>query len=164
MQATMDEQVETFNATLGREKGIILSVTSISGSVLLQEKLKMIANNDPGAPEMPDLTTCYPATAVVLANREFAADSLFNLFQGGLAQLGSSLFNQTDLCLDTPEFRRIFDLLLEAAVKGGFALYDGYFSDLAKTGDIVCSLGSAAEVLFYGDEIAYADNTKEEAE
>ena len=260
MQATMDRQVEAFNAGVGREKGIILSVTSVSGSALLQEKLNMIAHNEPGAPLLPDLTTCYPASATILADQGlitpldqyfskfeldqylpafieegrladgqlyvfpcakstevlflnrtlfdrfiqsaslpqieldtfeaivktaihynnqttaqtaspcaagkafFAADSIFNLFQVGLTQLGVSLFDQTDLSLDTGEFRRIFDLLLEAAVKGGLALYDGYSTDLAKTGDILCSLGSTAGILFYGKEITYADNTKEEVE
>jgi len=50
MQATMDEQVREFNATVGKEKGIIINVTSISGSASLQEKLTMIAAGDPRCP------------------------------------------------------------------------------------------------------------------
>ncbi len=75
MQATMDEQVREFNATVGKEKGIIINVTSISGSASLQEKLTMIAAGDPpGAPpEMPDITTCYPATAALLSDKELLA-------------------------------------------------------------------------------------------
>lgn len=69
MQTMMDEQIEEFNATVGKEKGIIISVTSISSSAALQEKLTMIAAGDPGAPEMPNITTCYPATAAVLADK-----------------------------------------------------------------------------------------------
>lgn len=40
---------------------------------------------------------------------------------------------------------------------------DGYSSDLSKTGEIVCSLGSTAGILFYGDSITYPDNTTEAA-
>ncbi len=257
MQATMDAQVEEFNATVGKEKVIVLSVTSISGSAAIQEKLTMIAAGDPGAPEMPDITTCYPATAILLAEKGllapvdgyftdtelsdylprfleegrlsdgklyvfpfakstevlflnqtlfnqfsaatgvtadslstlegisdaatayyrwtdeqtpgvpndgkefFAVDSFVNLAQVGMEQMGASLFLGEELRLDTPQFKRIWDTVFEPAVKGGYALYDGYSSDLAKTGDILCSIGSTAGILFYGEEITYPDNTKQ---
>lgn len=260
MQATMDEQIGEFNATVGKEKGIVLSVTSISGSAAIQEKLTMIAAGDPGAPEMPDITTCYPATAILLADKGllapvdgyfsdaelsdylprfleegrlsdgklyvfpfakstevlflnqtlfdkfsaatgvtadslstlegiadaatvyyrwideqtpgvandgkdfFAVDSFFNLAQIGMEQMGVSLFQGEELRLDTPEFKRIWDAVFEPAVKGGYALYDGYSSDLSKTGDILCSMGSTAGILFYGEEITYPNNTKERVE
>ena len=66
MQETMDMLVNEFNATLGKENGIILSVTSVSGQKEQAEKLAMIVADDPGAPEMPDLTTCYPVIATLL--------------------------------------------------------------------------------------------------
>ncbi|NLY54410.1 MAG: extracellular solute-binding protein [Firmicutes bacterium] len=69
MQTTMDAQLQEFNATVGKEKGIIVNVTSISSSASLQEKLTMVAAGDPGAPDMPDITTCYPATASLLAKK-----------------------------------------------------------------------------------------------
>ena len=73
MQTTMDALVDEFNGTVGKENGVILSVTSISGSASVQEKLTMIAAGDPGAPEMPDITTCYPATASILRAKELLA-------------------------------------------------------------------------------------------
>ena len=73
MQTTMDELIEEFNRNVGKEKGIILNVTSVSGSAALQEKLTMIAAGDPGAPDMPDLTTCYPATAALLKEKGLIA-------------------------------------------------------------------------------------------
>lgn len=260
MQATMDEQIGEFNATVGKEKGIIISVTSISSSAALQEKLTVIAAGDPGAPEMPNITTCYPATAALLAERGllapmdgqfteaelaeylprfvdkgrlsdgalyvfpfakstevlflnqtlferfssdtgitadslatfegiataamryyrwtdeqtpdisndgksfYAADSFFNLAQVGMEQMGTSLFDGEELRLNTPEFERIWNLIFEPAVRGGCAIYGGYSSDLSKTGDIVCSTGSTAGILFYGEEITYPDNTKEAVE
>lgn len=36
------------------------------------------------------------------------------------------------------------------------------FLDLSKTGDLVCSTGSSAGILFYGDTITYPDNTVEQ--
>ena len=260
MQATMDELIEEFNATVGKEKGIIISVTSISGSAALQEKLTMIAAGDPGAPEMPDITTCYPATAALLAEKEllspiseqfteaelaeylprfveegrlpdgelyvfpfakstevlflnqtlferfssatgvtadslstfegiaaaamryyewtdeqtpdvpnngkafYAADTVFNLAQVGMEQMGTSFFEGEQLRLNTPEFERIWNAVFEPAVRGGYAVYDGYSSDLSKSGDILCSTGSTAGILFYGEEITYPDNTKEAVE
>lgn len=260
MQATTDAQIEKFNATVGKEKGIIISITSISSTAALQEKLTMIAAGDPGAPDMPDISTCYPATAVLLADKGllvpideyfndseleeylpkfleegrlpdgslyvfpfakstevlflnqtlferfssadgvevgnlstfegiakasmqyyqwtdeqtpdiqndgksfYSADSFFNLFQVGMEQLGTPLFDGEELQLDTPEFKHIWDVIFEPAVKGGFAIYDGYSSDLSKTGDILCSTGSTAGILFYGEDITYPDNTREKVE
>lgn len=256
MQTTMDEHVRMFNATVGKEKGVVINVTSISGSASLQEKLTMIAASDPGAPEMPDITTCYPSTATLLVNKGlltpmdgyfdgelenylprfleegrlsdgklyvfpfakstevlflnqtlfnrfssatgvtadslatfdgiadaamryyrwtdeqtpdvpndgksfYTADSFFNLAQVGMKQMGTSLFDGEKLQLNAPEFKRIWNIIFEPAIRGGYAIYDGYSSDLSKTGDIVCSTGSTAGILFYGDNITYPDNTKE---
>ena len=63
-----------------------------------------------------------------------------------------------------PALARITDICRRASSEGGFAIYDGYSSDLSKTGDLVCSTGSSAGILFYGDTITYADNTVEKVE
>jgi multiple sugar transport system substrate-binding protein len=260
MQDSMNDLIEEFNTSIGKEKGIVISITSISGTASLQEKLTMIAADDPGSPEMPDIATCYPATAVLLADKGliismdqyftdaelkdylpqflaegrlpdkklyvfpfakstevlflnktlferfssdtgitiddlatfegiaetamkyyewtdeqtpgiqndgksfYTADSFFNLVQVGMVQLGSSLFYDGKLQLNNAEFQHIWNVIFEPAVKGGYAIYDGYSSDLAKTGDIICSTGSTAGILFYGNEITYPDNTKEKIE
>jgi len=49
-------------------------------------------------------------------------------------------------------------------VLGRVVLFDGYSSDLFKTGDVICSTGSTAGVLFYPDQVTYADNSKEDVE
>ena len=64
MRATMDELLDTFNSTVGKEKGILINCTSINSSAVLQEKLLMAAEGDPGAPDLPDITTCYPKVAI----------------------------------------------------------------------------------------------------
>lgn len=259
MQTTMDGLVEEFNNTVGKEHGILLNITSISDSATIREKLTMIAADDPGAPDMPDIATCYPQTAALLAEKDllatmdnqftqeelaayiprflaegrladgslyvfpfakstevlfvnqtlfdefsaatgisidklstfegiadaslkyyqwtdeqtpepgdgknfYAADSLFNIAQIGMQQLGNNLLVNQGLNLNTPEYQRIWSCLHKPAVQGGYAIYNGYSSDLSKTGDIVCSTGSTAGILFYGSEITYPDNTTQQVE
>lgn len=260
MQKTMDELIDEFNGTVGKEQGIIINVTAITSSAELQETLNMIVNGDPGAPEMPDITTSYPKTAVLfqqkglLANLDhyftaeelsaylpafiqegrfgdeglyvfpfaksteilylnqtlfdrfsaatgvtmecfgtfegiakaartyyewtdaqtpdvpndgkqfYAADSWFNLAQAGMLQLGGSLFENQTLRLDSDTYRHIWNTCYTPCVAGGFALYNGYSSDLSKTGDLVCSTGSSAGILFYGDTITHPDNTVEQVD
>lgn len=94
----------------------------------------------------------------------FAADSLFNLAEVGMVQSGSSIFDNDDnLSLDNDIYTHIFQTIYTPYVEGGFAVYDGYSSDLSKTGDLVCSIGSSAGILFYGNTITYADGTVEDA-
>ncbi len=258
MQQTMDELIDEFNMTVGREKGVIVSVTSISAMKEQEERLKMIAAGDPGAEDMPDIVTAYPKTAMLLSQQGllavlddyfnqdelaafvpqfieegrlpdgslyvfpiakstevlfvnetlfdrfsdatgitpdsldtfegiaeasvkyfqwtdsltpetpddgktlFTADSWFNIAQAGMAQMGSTFVEPDKLSTDLPQFERIWEASLLPALSGGFAVTDGYSSELSKTGDIVCSIGSTAGILFYGDSITYSDNTIEE--
>lgn len=259
MRATMDELLDTFNSTVGKEKGILINCTSINSSAVLQEKLLMAAKGDPGAPDLPDITTCYPKVAITLAEKGllvdlseyfiknelakyvtsfvnegrvdgklyvfpiakstevlfvnqtlfdrfseatgasmedletfegiaeaaiayyqwtdahtpdvpndgkafFAIDSIFNLMQVGMEQLGSCFIEGQQAVTTGDTYDHIYETLFEAAVKGGYAVYDGYSSDLSKTGDIICSIGSTAGILFYGDTITYPDNVTETVE
>ena len=252
MQQTMDLLIDEFNATIGKEKGITINVTAISSSSDLNRSLEMIANGDPGAPDMPDIFTGYPRVAAWFVEKEkllpldkyftedelsqyigafvqegrfadgnlyvfpvakstevlylnqtlfdafaeatgaevemlstfeglaqlsrmyyewsggkhfFTADDWFNLAAAGMAQLGAQWHDESgNLLLDNDAFRRIFETLYAPVSEGGFALYDGYSSDLSKTGDIICSTGSSAGILFYGDTITYADGTVKDVE
>lgn len=91
MKDTMDSLIDEFNDTKGREEGILVNVTSLSGSAAIHDKLKMVATDEPGAPELPDITTLYPNTALMLAEK------------GLLAEL-KSLFSEEDLSAFIPEF------------------------------------------------------------
>ncbi len=251
MQTTMDYLIDQFNATVGKDKGIVINVTAISSSADLNNALAMILNEDPGAPEMPDIFTGYPRIAVqfqqkwmladlsnyfsedeldayvdafieegrlqdgglyvfplaksteilylnqtlfdefaaatgadpeLLSTFEglaelsqmyyawsgkdfYAADSWFNVAEVGMEQLGGDFFAEDGaLQLDNDQYRHIFETLYAPAVNGGIAIYDGYSSDLSKTGDLVCSTGSSAGILFYGDTITYADGTVKDVE
>ncbi|MCR3923387.1 MAG: extracellular solute-binding protein [Firmicutes bacterium] len=260
MKETMDNMVDEFNETVGVENGIMLSVTSISSSSMLHDKLIMAANQDPGADTLPDITTANPKTAIVLAEKGllinfedyfttteleayvprfieegrlngsdlylfpiakstevlylnktifdrfaqdsdvryadlrtfeglaetaklyhqwsddqtpetlhdgktfFHSDSLFNFTQVGCQQLGTDFIVDNNLKYTTPAFRHAWDTYYECAVKGYFSIYNGYATDLIKTGDIVCSTGSTAGVLFFDSVVTYADNTTEPLE
>ena len=94
----------------------------------------------------------------------YAADSWFNFAQVGMAQLGGSIFAGEALSLNSGTFDHIFQTVYAPAVEGGISIYDGYSSDLSKTGDLICSTGSSAGILFYGDTITYPDGTTEAVE
>jgi multiple sugar transport system substrate-binding protein len=94
----------------------------------------------------------------------YTADSWINLAQAGMRQQGANLLSGEALALENAEYQRIFETCYAPSVEGGFMVYDGYSSDLSKTGDIVCSTGSSAGILFYGDSITYPDGTTEPAE
>lgn len=257
MQNAMNELIEEFNNSIGRQRGIIVSVTSVSASKDIQEKLFSIAAGDPGAPALPNLVTAYPKTALVLfeqgllapldeqfTERElqdylprfldegrlddgqlyvfpiaksteviflnrtlfdrfaaatgvsinslttfeglaqtagqyydwtdsltpgtandgkafFTADSWFNIALVGSAQLGAAFVTPDHLNLTGENSQRIWDATAMPALAGSFAITGGYSSDLMKTGEIICALGSTAGILFYGDQVTYPDNTIE---
>lgn len=260
MKDTMDNLIDEFNDTVGKEKGIIINVTSLTGSATIQEKLKMVVNDEPGAPELPDITTLYPNTAFMLAEKGLVADieshfskeelslfvpefveegrlpdgklyvlptakstevmflnttifnkfiketdvsynnldtfkgiidtaekyyiwtdkqtpdiendgktfitydSLFNIAQIIYRQSGENFIVDGKLNLSSHAFEYVWNYSFQPAVKGYAAIYDGYGSDLIKTGDIVASIGSTAGVLFYSDIVTYDDNLTEPAE
>lgn len=260
MKTSMDQMVDEFNDTIGAEKGIIINVTSISGSKTLHDKLMMTANEDPGAPKLPDITTAYPITAFPLAEKNllvdlgslfsakelsayvlrfveegistdgklyvfpiakstevlfvnktifnrfsqetgitytdletfegiikaaktyyewtdkqtpeinndgkmfYVADSLFNLTQIAYQQLGEDFLKDKKLNFSSPIFSRIWHGFYDPAVRGQVAVFNGYGSDLAKTGEIVCSSGSTAGVVFFSPTVTYSNNTSEPAD
>lgn len=260
MQQTMDFLIDEFNATAGRERGVIVSVEAVTSSANLQDALNMIVAGDPGAPVMPDLVTAYPKTAVhfqakgLLANLDnyfteeelasyipafvdegrfgggglyvfpfakstellfmnqtlfdrfaaetgitidcfstfegiadaaikyyewtdrrtpdiprdhkqfFTADSWINIAQAGMLQQKLQLFQGETINLKNDAYHRIWKNFYSPSVEGGIVLYDGYSSDLSKTGDIICSIGSSAGILFYGDTVTYSDNKSEPVE
>lgn len=262
LKETMDELIDEFNDTVGAEKGIIISVTSISGAAAIEEKLTMAANEEPGAPLPPDITIAYPKTALLLAEKGllveldhlfspeeleayvpqyleegrlkggnlyifptakstevlflnstifdrfagetgvsidelqtfegieraaalyydwtdsqtpgiendgktfFMSDSLFNYALVGCEQLGAGLIDErsASLDLDSPQYARVWESYFKPAVLGQAAVYNGYATDLFKTGEIICSTGSSAGTMFFSPTVTYPDNTTEEME
>ena len=52
----------------------------------------------------------------------------------------------------------------KAALSGGVWLRGGYATEPLRTGDSIVSVASSASVLYYSDEVTYADNTSEKVE
>jgi len=67
-QGTMEILLDEFNNTYGKDRGVIISVTSMKSTSELTNDLRMTAADDPGAMEMPDIATVYPAGAMELYN------------------------------------------------------------------------------------------------
>ncbi|ATW25155.1 extracellular solute-binding protein [Candidatus Formimonas warabiya] len=63
-----DTYIDEFNRTTGKEKGIVIKAYSMDNSGDIHQKIIQAANNEPGAPKMPDMATVYPDTAYTLYN------------------------------------------------------------------------------------------------
>lgn len=94
----------------------------------------------------------------------YMPDSLFNFTQTACKQLGVDFLEEGRIDCSNPHLSKIWNNFFEPAVLGHVAIFDGYASDLAKTGDIVCSTGSTAGVVFFSPKVTYEDNTTESAD
>lgn len=103
MKTDFDELVDEFNSTVGAQKGININTTSVANAPVLNEKLIMAANGDPGAPALPDIALVYPKIAVELAEKDMLMDF-------------STQFSEKELSCYVPEF-------LEEGRLGGETLY-----------------------------------------
>lgn len=67
-QATspMNDLVERFNQSVGREQGIHISVTLVANSGVLHDALVASTRKAQGAGEPPDLFVCYPKTILAI--------------------------------------------------------------------------------------------------
>jgi multiple sugar transport system substrate-binding protein len=73
-ETTFRELVDEFNATVGAREGIFVSTGYVTNATILNEKLLIAADNDPGTPELPDITLVYPVIAEALARRGLLMD------------------------------------------------------------------------------------------
>lgn len=69
----MNELIEEFNRTTGKEKGIVVNVTLMSSTAQIGEKLLTAQSGGAGAMEMPDLFFCHNNNAA-----ELGADNLLD--------------------------------------------------------------------------------------
>lgn len=69
----MNQLVDEFNSTVGKEKGIIIDVTLMSSTAHIGEKLLNAQADNAGAEEMPDLFFCHNNNA-----EELGADKLLD--------------------------------------------------------------------------------------
>ena len=94
----------------------------------------------------------------------FVHDYHFNYFQVGVESLGTDFFNGDKIVYDTSEFGQVWEPYARAAIEGGIWLNEGYATEPLRTGESIVSVASSASVLYYSDEVTYADNTSEKVE
>ncbi len=65
-ESPLNDSINEFNRTVGRENGIVVNVVSVSSSSAIDEALTAAAKNTPGVPDLPDLFTAYPRVAEII--------------------------------------------------------------------------------------------------
>ena len=62
----MNQLIAEFNATVGLEKGIVVTVTNVTNTSKIGGQLKSAMEGEPGAAEMPDLFSVHTSHAGLL--------------------------------------------------------------------------------------------------
>ncbi len=62
-ESPLNELIDEFNRTEGKQKGVAVSVVSVSNSTDIDAALLASANGEPGSVALPDLFTAYPRVA-----------------------------------------------------------------------------------------------------
>ena len=66
--------IEQFNSTIGAEKNIRVKVELVSNSSSIHKSVLAAANQDPGAPSLPDMFVSYPKTVLALPEEDILVD------------------------------------------------------------------------------------------
>ncbi len=70
----LNDLIEEFNQTVGKERKINVQVTSVSNTNTIHELVLAAANKEPGASELPDLFISYPKTVTALQDDSILVD------------------------------------------------------------------------------------------
>ena len=70
----INELIDEFNSTVGQKEGIQITVTSVSNSNKIHNGILAAANNEPGAPDLPDIFNCYPKTVSAMQDSDMLVD------------------------------------------------------------------------------------------
>ena len=70
----LNDLIEQFNQTVGKEQKINVQVTSVSNTNTIHELVLSAANEEPGASELPDLFVSYPKTVMALPDDSILLD------------------------------------------------------------------------------------------
>lgn len=62
----MNESINEFNRTVGKDKGIVINIVSVTNSAAIDDALTAAAEDTPGVPSLPDLFTAYPRVAEII--------------------------------------------------------------------------------------------------
>lgn len=70
----LNDLIDEFNQTVGKEQKINVQVTSVSNTNTIHELVLAAANGEPGASELPDLFVSYPKTVMALPDDSILVD------------------------------------------------------------------------------------------
>lgn len=70
----LNDLIDQFNQTVGKEQQINVQVTSVSNSNTIHELVLAAANGEPGAAELPDIFSSYPKTVMALPDDSILVD------------------------------------------------------------------------------------------
>lgn len=74
VDSPLNDLIEQFNRTVGKEQQINVQVTSVSNTNTIHELVLTAANREPGATELPDLFISYPKTVMALPDDGILVD------------------------------------------------------------------------------------------
>ena len=78
-KSPLNDVINEFNQTVGKEKGITINVESVTSSSAIDKALSASANGEPGADTMPDLFTAYPRVVELIGkDRLLSWDGYFS--------------------------------------------------------------------------------------
>ena len=87
VDSPLNDLIEQFNRTVGKEQQINVQVTSVSNTNTIHELVLAAANREPGATELPDLFISYPKTVMALPD-----DSILDDYKDYLSEEELSAF------------------------------------------------------------------------
>ena len=133
----MNELIDEFNRTEGKNKGVIINVTMMSNASQIGAKLSEAAADKPGSPNMPDLFFCHASNAADLGAdklydwKQSYSDSELNSFVGEFVAGGEI----DDKLLVLPTTKSTHLLFVAGGVFDRFAAAAGASLDDLKTWD-----------------------------
>lgn len=77
----MNEYIEQFNSTVGKEKGVVINVALMSNASQIGKKLKDAQTGKAGSKDLPDLFFVIRATRVTSARTIFSTGTIIFLRQ-----------------------------------------------------------------------------------
>lgn len=94
----------------------------------------------------------------------FQINDFYHFFLANMAAMDEDFIKDGKINTNSPAFEKVFSAVATAGIYGGLCVGDGYASDRWKTGEVICSAGSTAGILYLRDYVTYDDNTKEDIE
>ena len=70
----LNDFIQTFNETVGKEKGIQVEVSMVSNNKNIHKNILASANQDPGASQLPDIFVAYPQTILAMPDENILVD------------------------------------------------------------------------------------------